>query len=61
MSWSVNFPFSSTAFLVNNIENSIFFDPTSELDIDDEAAAGIRLINNLNDLDKYIYSRIYKS
>lgn len=58
---SVSFPFSSTAFLINNIENSIFFDPTSELDIDDEAAAGIRLINNLNDLDKYIYSRIYKS
>ena len=57
---SISFPFSSTAFLVKKIENSIFFDPTSELDINDQASSGIKLINSIIELDKYIISRIDK-
>ena len=57
---SISFPFSSTAFLVKKSENSIFFDPTSKLDINDKASSGIKVINSIIELDKYITSRIDK-
>ncbi len=51
---SINFPFTSTAYLSRKPENSIFYDPTGTIFTDDLGGNGIKIINDKHDLNLYI-------
>ena len=55
---AISFPFSSTAFLINNYQKSIFYDPTGQIFTDDKGSSGLKIINNSKDLEYYILSNI---
>ena len=53
----ISMPFTSTALIARSFNiNSIYYDPSGELYLDDRGAQGIKLINDKNDLNNYFKS-----
>jgi polysaccharide biosynthesis PFTS motif protein len=51
-------PFTSTALIARSFDiNSIYYDPSGELYLDDQGAQGIKVINDKNDLNNYLLSQ----
>jgi polysaccharide biosynthesis PFTS motif protein len=54
----ISMPFTSTALIARSFDiNSIYYDPSGELYLDDQGAQGIKVINDKNDLNNYLLSQ----
>jgi len=58
----VSMPFTSTAIIAKKQgKPSVYYDPTGNIQKDDNAAHGIQVINNLNELEEWVKTSIAES